>query len=200
MADCTQGHANPEGQRFCGDCGEPLPTGLSEAPPTNEAFDRVPVPGGVVTADEPGVRACPGWLIPAVVGGALIAIVLIAVFVLGGGGGDEGQRVSGTFTLFDQDTADLDCIGTGGYNDIGPGTEVRVSDEGGTVLATGALGSGKDLEGLGCIYRFSLKTVPDANFYEFEVAHRGGITYSRAKLENQEWRVDLSLGDIGNDL
>lgn len=121
----------------------------------------------------------------------------------------ELLEILGTFTLNSGSTeVSLDtgyCSGTGGYDDIAPGLGVVVKDQSGTILATGALSflrfdgaSDPDLPGIGfgsCTFSFRIRSVPRATFYEVEVGHRGGLTYSYDELRQRSWHVELTLGD-----
>lgn len=86
-----------------------------------------------------------------------------------------------------------ECTGHGGYDDIHEGAAVVVKDEGGKILATSQLDAGK-ITGLGeCTFAFSVGSVPDASFYQFEVSHRGEVTYAKKDLSDAGWTVKLTL-------
>lgn len=114
------------------------------------------------------------------------------------------HQISGTFTLGhleDQVFSDTSCRGAGGYDDIGPGTQVVVKDDTDRTVATGSLvwKENKALTSSGpfigvCVFGFDLENVPDAPFYSIEVSHRGALTYSRADLESRQWFLELTLG------
>ena len=89
------------------------------------------------------------------------------------------------------------CAGTGGYEDFQAGTPVTVKNEAGTIIASGALGSGVSdpvYPTVACNFAFTVKGVPQAKFYSVEVSHRGAITYSAADLAAKNWKVTLSIG------
>lgn len=92
------------------------------------------------------------------------------------------------------------CSGLGGYSDMDAGADVTVKDQDGSLIATGSLGPGEIsfLEDpfRACAFRFTVNGVPDASFYEVEVGRRGGLTYSKAEMEAQDWTVEASLGDF----
>jgi hypothetical protein len=146
----------------------------------------------------------------------------LAVFAMlvGGacGNGDSGleggattttqatNTITGSFTLLGQEDdpfSDVDgvyladgsggCSGSGGYEDIGPGLQARVSNESGTVIGTGNLGPGEVIED-GCRFYFSISDVPVAKFYRVEVGGRGEISYSYEQMKAAVWNVSLSLG------
>lgn len=114
------------------------------------------------------------------------------------------HQLTGTMTL----TADRDgiqsesgpgCYGTGGYDDIVVGTDVKVRDESGTLIATGALGDGNEQSAPGalkiCVFTFTVADVPDAAFYSVEIANRGELTYSAAEMDAADWAIGMTLGD-----
>jgi hypothetical protein len=86
------------------------------------------------------------------------------------------------------------CKGAGGYGDIVGGTQVLLKDEKGTVIATGALNPGRVLDGSTCEFAFTVPAVPKANFYQFEMTHRGVLAYRYNELAALDWKVEFSLG------
>jgi hypothetical protein len=36
--------------------------------------------------------------------------------------------------------------------------------------------------------------VPDANFYQVEVSHRGAVTYSKDDMDKRQWIIAVELG------
>ncbi|MET7904790.1 hypothetical protein ABZS86_26350 [Streptomyces sp. NPDC005355] len=94
-------------------------------------------------------------------------------------------ETDGTLTLADVG-AGLEtgepCSGTGGYSDIDLGTQVNITDEDGTLVATGSLGLGEKAEA-GCVFSFTVDDIaPGSKFYTVEVSHRGGLTQTEAAL------------------
>lgn len=110
------------------------------------------------------------------------------------------QTIEGTITLTDGSHGDpgSQCAGSGGYDDMRTGAQVRVSDQTGEVIAVGRLESGEAVEarfvGTDCEFAFTVDDVPDVDVYTIEVSHRGGISYDRAEMERQDWSVSLTLG------
>ncbi len=115
----------------------------------------------------------------------------------------QGWRPTVELTGF---TGSSDCEGgTGGYGDIGPGTDVVVRGGEGQVLGTAQLGDGPSvpmsevleeeiLDG-GCIWSTTVRDVPTGeDFYSISVGERGEQTYSEEELEEREWSVSLELG------
>jgi hypothetical protein len=93
------------------------------------------------------------------------------------------------------------CYGLDGYSDIGPGTQVTVRNESGTVIGTAALGAGTveawpqvGPRARRCVFPFHLAGLPDASFYGVEVSDRGEVRYPRAQLEGNGWHVAVHLG------
>ncbi len=102
-----------------------------------------------------------------------------------------------------------DCSGVDAYKDLREGASVTVSDGAGRVLTRGTLGRGKggtlsggepgsDLERLGqdaltCTFPFRLENLPQASEYNIEVADRGVVSFSEAKLEQPGRVVALSV-------
>jgi hypothetical protein len=121
----------------------------------------------------------------------VVGLAVAAFFLIGRG---EGQTITGTFGLFDPEVPSS-CIGSGGYDDIRDGTSVTVRSETGETLATGRLGAGEYIDGVGCTYPITVEGVGDAEFYRVEVSHRGEVEYSRSELEANDWSVDVSLGE-----
>lgn len=82
------------------------------------------------------------------------------------------------------------CVGVGGYSDLTEGVTVTAYNAGGEIVGTGSLGAGEymsmrneeDIQaGAGrCTFAFSFD-VPDSDFYQVEVTHRGKVTVQRAE-------------------
>jgi hypothetical protein len=192
---CSNGHDNPGGQRFCGQCGEVL-----GAP--SEPADAGDVAGDAEVAEPSrpgGLRRWTRWprvLVPAVIGLALLAGVVIAI-ILSSSAGTPSHTIIGSLTLTDTDelwSKGDDCQGSGGYDDIRTGAQVVVKDGSGRLLGTSSLLSGTASDSFSCDFAFFVDDVPDADFYSVEVSHRGEITNSRKELEDNAWIVGLTLG------
>jgi hypothetical protein len=81
-----------------------------------------------------------------------------------------------------------------GFDDIHEGTAVTVRDEAGTTVAIGRLGA-PDCASGDCVYPFAVDDVPgDSPFYEVEVSHRGGVTFSRDDLRSKGAELVLGSG------
>ena len=91
---------------------------------------------------------------------------------------------------------DIGCVGSGEFSDFAPGRSIDVLDEGGAILASGALqvGSSAGLESLsGCRLPFTIVGVPPADTYIIDV---GGATlsYTREQLDSRGWNIELEFG------
>ncbi len=92
-----------------------------------------------------------------------------------------------------------ECEGREGYDDISVGAPVTVTNESGTTIATARLSQGEIVDTyrasvITCEWSFAIEDVPDAEFYDIEVSHRGTLTYSREEMEKMEWEVAFELG------
>lgn len=99
---------------------------------------------------------------------------------------------------FERNEAGL-CAGSGGYADITGGAAVTITDQAGTVIATGQLGNGSaDVDTstgtpIACAFSFSVPHVPDGKtFYGVQVSHRGAVQFSTDKAKYGD--VALSIG------
>ena len=102
--------------------------------------------------------------------------------------------ISGTFDLIDFTSASAGCVGQGGYADIAPGTQVKVTDQDGTLIGTGTLGAvTASGDGTTCAFPFTVTGLPHEAFYGVAVSHRGVQDYSFAQLEGNGWQVSLML-------
>lgn len=216
MTTCSSGHSFDDNFSFCPHCGAPASAAGSathirqaqgsdpEAEPPSGAEDAPdhsgPRPGGSsFEAVDAGVLRTRFTGNPRV-----LAVVAVVVAALVGGGlwlsvGHGKHTITGDLALIDSegfDNSGLGCAGTGGYDDISAGTTVTVSDGSGHVVGIGELGLGKEKSLLGeCEFAFTVKDVPDEDFYDVEVSHRGGLKFSRQEMEDNDWYVAGSLGD-----
>lgn len=219
---CTSGHELDEGFAFCPTCGAAraaddvdapasarsgaevsatTPTDSDSSLPGSEAQrvlpPALPVAPSAVSgdADRHASRFAANRTVLLVAAGVVVlALVGILAVALGG----TKHTITGEMTLMDSDGYDESivggCEGTGGYDDISYGTSVTVRDGAGEILATGSLEAGEDL-GLWCNFPFTVEDVPGADFYEVEVSHRGGLSYSDKEMEEKDWFVSVSLGE-----
>lgn len=118
--------------------------------------------------------------------------------------GPKTFTASGTLTLaqtaFVSDIS-APCEGKDGYADIRQGTQVKISDGSGKVIAIGTLGAGKGSSILGdtysrktithCTFAFEVEDVPAGEaIYGVEVSRRGVINFT---AENAD-KIALTLG------
>lgn len=89
-------------------------------------------------------------------------------------------------------TVGRSCETDGGYDDIGVGTQVVISDASSTTLAVGQLGMGYYGTASKCLFPFSVEVKGGQDFYGVEVGHRGRLQYSAADVAEP---MSLSLGD-----
>lgn len=178
---CPSGHPLQPGAPFCSACGAPVVI--------------VPPPPGVFPAPTRSRRG--RWIAGAAIAAVLIAGGVDAALLLGSGdGGPDTTTVTGTFVLHDRDTAAAQCVGRGGYSDIGPGASVILTNEDGRILGSAALGAGRaDVAAGTCRYRFAMPGVPeDQQQYAVQVTHRGKVVNSRAEMQRDGWAFELTLG------
>jgi hypothetical protein len=111
--------------------------------------------------------------------------------------GTATTTVTGEFVLTDSNTARSSCIGHGGYSDIGPGTQVILTNQDGKILGSSEFSTGTaDTHGYTCTYSFTIPDVPtDQNQYSIEISHRGKVVNSQSRLSTNGWKFALSMGD-----
>lgn len=161
-----------------------------------------PVPPG---PQEPKRGSKAAIIIPWCLSGAL-AIALALVLILGGGTSAlkptkpavkavASHTITIDFVLTDPATVNNGCTGTEGYDDIGPGTPVTVTDSTGAILGASSLGVGEP-SGSQCTWELTIPKVPDGKtFYSAEVGRRGKITESAADLKAADYTFSLTLGN-----
>lgn len=107
---------------------------------------------------------------------------------------DTSITVDGTLVLLDRKgykVNGVSCDPSGGYSDIGPGTQVVVSDAAGTTIGIGQLDRGSNRPD-GCTFTFRIEGVPDGHdFYGIAIGKRGTMRYTPDQLTKT---VELSLG------
>jgi hypothetical protein len=143
----------------------------------------------------------PRWLLFVVIPLAILAVAALAVGALRRVQGDPPDRpalsVVGTLTLYDglKFTAGVPCAGSGGYADLGPGTQVVVYGPQDETLGVGSLEEGYGhVDGYlsSCVWSFQVSPVAAGKgFYGVEVAHRGKLRYTEAQLHDE---LHVTLG------
>ncbi|MDP9219174.1 MAG: hypothetical protein M3P23_01375 [Actinomycetota bacterium] len=117
----------------------------------------------------------------------LVIVIAVLAFLAGRGAGQtrsaSTMQVSGTLTLNDPQTALNRCIGTNGFDDIGPSTRVLLFEDGRLVAFT-SLGRAKANGSLRtCTWSWAIENVPKGHgIYSVEVSHRGWNTFTQNQL------------------
>ena len=44
-----------------------------------------------------------------------------------------------------------------------------------------------------CVFAFTVKHVPDAETYSFQMSHRGGVVYTHEELVENNWKIGAAL-------
>ena len=101
--------------------------------------------------------------------------------------------VTATFSLVDQDTADNDCEGEGGYGDIDTGASVTIEDQKGETVGSTTLDVGTADDDT-CTWQLTFDEVPmDHTQYTLKIGDRGGLTHSRHVMETDDWHFDAEI-------
>jgi hypothetical protein len=220
---CAQCGTPARGTRFCTSCGAPLAGPASDDAQLHIPRDQWsdlhvaelqqpgPAAGATAVLSAPATsseQAAP-WIseqpVPPPPKNRLNIFALLVVVALALSGwaivrGVEQHILSGTVLLVDSTYLGLDpgspCTGQGGYDDLGNGTQVVLTDEKGGTLSTGRLSPGQ-FDGLGCTFSFALEEVTRSDFYGLTVGSgsRGELQYSYEELADGDWSVQLSIGD-----
>jgi hypothetical protein len=174
---------------------------MSNQPPTGppEGWEPRPQPGWGAPQPPQPPRAARPWYGRwwAIVGGILLALIMIGAFALSAFSGNERYTITGQLTARTSETFVLDgCHASGGFSDLEPGTAVTVRDEAGNIIGNGKLDNGEQMRNgivdAGCRWNFSL-SVPKADFYAFEIGRREGVTKSFGEMESDDWRIGLEI-------
>lgn len=141
------------------------------------------------------------WLPFAVVGGAVVAIMILWAALSSPENVPPREAPRETFTLtgkivvpmrVETFVPDGGCIADRGYDDIATGAGVTVYDASGKVLATGRLSAGQKTD-LRCAYSLTVLAVPRGEgFYQVEVASRGKVAFDESTLVTSG--ASLTLG------
>jgi hypothetical protein len=101
--------------------------------------------------------------------------------------------VMGTLTLGQTQLGDsgTSCRGTGGYDDIAEGVQVKITDASGAVVQLGTLGAGQ-VKSFRCVFTFWIVEVPvnRQDVYGVEVSHRGIVQFR----QDEALLLGLTLG------
>lgn len=109
----------------------------------------------------------------------------------------ETARIEGTFTISSSSyyysniySSGGACTGTGGYSDIGAGTQLVVKDDEGATVAKASFGRGVG-SSFRCTFSFSFDLLEGSSEYVVKVSRRGELSYSFTQLK--EDGLELSL-------
>jgi hypothetical protein len=128
-----------------------------------------------------------------------LTLILAAVLVVGCGGATPSPTpaahlITGSLAVPVADLSDAAaCSGAGGYSDIRIGSSVVVTNDSGATIGAASLTGGTPTNP-GCRFAFTVPNVPDAPFYSVKVNQRAGPTWSRAEMEANGWKIELTLG------
>ncbi len=181
---CPNGHENPSGQKFCGECGAQIET-TDEA----TASQSVEAPNPSSQAETWATSTTKGKRNPLILVGAGVAVVIIALLgwlVLSSRGGTTGplaekHTIKGSLTA-------SEC---GGGFDI-ENASVEIRDEKDKLIGSGSTGFDVS-SGSGCKVEFTIPDVPKATFYQVTIGTHGGPSYSYQDMKSANWTIDLSL-------
>lgn len=171
-------------------------------------------PISITQVPEPPRRSgLPTWFLIAIVGVAVLGVILIAVVLAVTLGGDDDKDsdaakdpdsdepetfiVHGEMELYDYTGDNIlryqgTCSGYEGYDDMVAGAQVVIRDATGETVAVSALDEGEPQGRTSCIFPFTVEDVPAGeSIYSVEVSHRGEITF---KEDEAEVGLTLSLG------
>ncbi len=221
---CARCGTPATGTRFCTSCGAPVSGAVGDTAAEPTALLRgtwAPGDGGMQAAVVPNATTVlaappvpvdeqtPPWLSdqpvpqPPRTRPSVLALLVLAALALSAWAivrGVEEHTLSGTVLVLDSRYSSLGpgatCSGEGGYGDLGGGAQVVLTDDGGETISTGRL-SGGEFDGLGCVFSFALEDVTRSDFYGLTVADgsRGQLQYSYEELSDDNWSVQLSIGD-----
>jgi hypothetical protein len=189
--------SSEDAPRFDPYTGKPL---LPEAPSEPPQYRFDPYTGKPIGTP----KARPNRM-PLIVAGAVVLAIIVAVglwALLRSGSnavlGTQTNTLTITLDLYNPADPSIGRYGKGcdvsdtGYDDISTGAPVTVKDKAGTVLASSFLGSGTSA-GSDCTFSLAVE-VPNSDFYQIEVGHRGAVTFSESDLQSNGWTADLSIG------
>jgi hypothetical protein len=185
---CPNGHENPPGTKYCGECGAPLPPSALPSEAANaETVVGSDVPAPPTETHEQAAKPrnwTPILGIGLVLGVAIIG--LLGWLVLSSRGGSAGPLAE-THDIKGSLVAD-EC--GGGYNIEGAAVDIRDEKDKLIGSATTSFDSGS---GTGCTVNFRIPDVPKASFYQITIGTHGGPSYSYSEMKAAGWSVDLSL-------
>ncbi len=173
-----------------GDGPNPIPA-EAKLPPSPEAWKTPAMP--------PSRSRAP--LLLAVLAGVVLLVLVGAVVVALGSGGDGSHTIKGRLLLLGYESSDSTggaCYGVDGYDDLEGGAQVRVKNEDGKIIGTGALDEGRytNSDDDVCRFIFDVPDVSEANVYTIEISRRGELSWPAAEMEEMDWTVSTTIGDF----
>lgn len=140
-----------------------------------------------------------------------VAVLQTRVAVLESGIGSSSADAAGTLTsvpvhtiLFTLDLTGSDnfvgggiggiCFGIGGYDDIGVGMAIIITDQSGTVIGTAFADSAEQTSIRTCRISAVIENVPEVPFYQVQASHRGAPSYSLQQMQDANWTIALTIG------
>jgi hypothetical protein len=129
---------------------------------------------------------------------SIFRLIAICALVAAGCLAGPTHTVTGLVDLLDSTGAGIavtrtTCKGTGTNSDLGPGTQVTVGGENGTV--TGTLSQGEARSSIDCRFTFSVTGVPDSPSYEVRIGQNGGgPPVPGPKLAADNWVYAVTIG------
>jgi hypothetical protein len=130
-------------------------------------------------------------------------IMTVLVFIVAGAcsSGSSSMTVKGSVALADSGSSmggipeaiGNRCNGVRGFDDIAEGAAVKVTDDKNDLIATSKLTEGRET-GASCTFSFAVDVPTGRAFYQFEVSHRGTVSFSADDLKAKGNTISLSVG------
>lgn len=103
------------------------------------------------------------------------------------------RTINGTLTYLGDTVHDIAKKHCQGRVAVGPGVQVTVRNETGTVIGIATLSDGM-ITSAGCVFTFKAASIPAATFYSFDIAGIPGQPVPAAKVIADGWTVALTMG------
>lgn len=196
---CAYCGSPSSGTGFCASCGAGLPA-APVVPAPREAHEQVTAIPVLARTETPApwvARADP--TLPPRRTDRLVLLAVVALLLSGYWlvWGLERHTVSGTVVLLDstyaRTTPGTACAGRGADADVEGGARASFVDGDGETVSSARLSDGT-VDGVGCVFTFTLDGVPRADDYRLVVGDSTRGTYSYDDLRGDDWSVELSLG------
>lgn len=182
--------------RFCSSCGEPLPSGFTDAgSPPNTTSSPEPI------AADPEGRVEPrktGSSTKFLIGGIAAAVLILAAIAVLATRAGSHPTLHGSMTLMGGGgyTTSSPCLGTSNgivdFSDMRATAPIKILDASGTIIGTGTLGDGQYIKSSAfegtCKFTFDIPLDGASSHYEIVIADRPPFDFSDPSS------LDLSLG------